>query len=137
VLAERLIADVLAQDKTGRFESLRTYELQMPNKVAAIDPIAKAVQVNRPYQLPVIASPSGGCIDDTWSPTQFTDAPDARDGHTAIWTGSEMIVWGGFAGAGVYLNTGGRYNPTTDSWTATNTTNAPVARGGHTTVWTD
>ena len=28
---------------------------------------------------------------------------------TAVWTGSEMIVWGGFAGA--YLNTGGRYNP--------------------------
>ena len=38
-----------------------------------------------------------------------------------------MIVWGGLATA-VYLNTGGRYNPSTDSWTATSTTNAPAAR---------
>ena len=36
-------------DQTGRFESLRTAETQMPKKVAAIDSIAKAVQVNRPY----------------------------------------------------------------------------------------
>ena len=37
-----------------------------------------------------------------------------------------MIVWGGINDAnGIYLNTGGRYNPSTDSWTATSTTNAP------------
>ena len=35
-----------------------------------------------------------------------------------------------------YLNTGGRYNPSTDSWTATSTTNAPAARYDHTAVWT-
>ena len=35
-----------------------------------------------------------------------------------------------------YLNTGGRYNPSTDSWTATSTTNAPDGRYGHTAVWT-
>src|SRR4030095_16051976 len=69
VLAERLVADSLAHDKTGRFESLRTAEPQRPKKVAAIDSIAKAVQVNRPYQLPVIGSPSGGCVDDTWTAT--------------------------------------------------------------------
>ena len=50
----------------------------MPKKVAAIDSIAKAVQVNRPYQLPVIASPSGGCTDDTWTPTSTTKRPTAR-----------------------------------------------------------
>src|SRR5947208_16253731 len=50
-----------------------------------------------------------------------------------------MIVWGGcgcaFAG-GCYLNTGGRYSPTTNSWTATSTTSAPDARNYHTAVWT-
>ena len=46
-----------------------------------------------------------------------------------------MIVWGGGDGSS-YLNTGGRYNPSTDSWTATSTTNAPAARHGHTAVWT-
>ena len=35
-----------------------------------------------------------------------------------------------------FLNTGGRYNPSTDSWTATSTTNAPSGRVGHTAVWT-
>ena len=60
--------------------------------------------------------------------------PLAVHGHTAVWTGSEMIVWGG-----LWLrrfNSGGRYNPSTDSWTATSTTNAPTARYGHTAVWT-
>ena len=52
-----------------------------------------------------------------------------------MWTGSEMIVWGGYDGI-THLNTGGRYNPGTDSWTATSTTNAPTGRFDHTAVWT-
>ena len=62
---------------------------------------------------------------DSWTATSTTNAPTARYDHTAVWTGSEMIVWGGH-GSG--LNTGGRYNPITDSWTATSTTNAPSGR---------
>jgi len=92
------------------------------------------------YRLPVIAirsdssNPSVTCTDDTWTATNTTGAPDARYFHTAVWTGSEMIVWGGNNGPPV--NSGGRYNPSTDSWTATNTTNAPAARSAHTAVWT-
>ena len=42
--------------------------------------------------------------------------------HTAVWTGSEMIVWGGhIANSPFETNTGGRYNPGTDSWTTTST----------------
>ena len=58
-----------------------------------------------------------------------------RSGHTAVWTGSEMIVWGGIDGTGA-VRSGGRYNPGTDIWTATSLTNAPSARTGHTAVWT-
>ena len=59
---------------------------------------------------------------DSWTATSTTNAPAGRDGHTAVWTGSEMIVWGGHIdGSSYYLNTGGRYNPSTDSWTATST----------------
>ncbi len=61
--------------------------------------------------------------------------PTGRTDHTAVWTGSEMIVWGGVNGMAL-LNTGGRYNPSTDSWTATSTTNAPAGRDAHTAVWT-
>ena len=46
-----------------------------------------------------------------------------------------MIVWGGITTSG-YVNTGGRYNPTTDSWIPTTTTGAPGARYQHTSVWT-
>src|SRR5207247_1850386 len=87
------------------------------------------------YTLPAIASPSGGCTDDTWSPTSLTNAPVPRASHTAVWTGSEMIVWGGETEIGDF-NSGGRYNPSTDSWIATSTTNAPDTRAIHTAVWT-
>ena len=63
------------------------------------------------------------------------NAPSARAAHTAVWTGTEMIVWGG-TDFGTNFNTGGRYNPGTDSWTATSTANAPSGRYHHTAVWT-
>jgi N-acetylneuraminic acid mutarotase/subtilisin-like proprotein convertase family protein len=90
------------------------------------------------YTLPRIANASkqeGACLD-TWTPTSLTNAPDARFNHTAVWTGNEMIVWGGTSSGPIYFNTGGRYNPSTDSWTPTSTTNAPDARAVHTAVWT-
>ncbi len=46
--------------------------------------------------------------NDTWTVTSTTNAPEARYLHTAIWTGSDMIVWGG-SGSSYILNTGGRY----------------------------
>ena len=75
---------------------------------------------------------------NTWTATSTANAPDGRSLHTAVWTGSEMIVWGGEAGLdlGYYFNTGGRYDPGTDSWTATSTVNAPDGRYRHTAVWT-
>jgi N-acetylneuraminic acid mutarotase len=45
---------------------------------------------------------------DSWVSTSITNAPDARVSHTAVWTGSEMIVWGGNDDFN-YFNTGGRY----------------------------
>jgi len=71
---------------------------------------------------------------DSWTATSIAGAPAARNLHTAVWTGSEMIVWGGSCNF-CNLN-GARYNPSTDSWTATNTTNDPGARFWHTAVWT-
>jgi N-acetylneuraminic acid mutarotase len=76
------------------------------------------------------------CTDNTWTPTSITSAPDGRMLPTAVWTGSEMIVWGGTTDRINGLNTGGRYNPSTDSWTPISTTNAPIARFAHTAVWT-
>src|SRR5438876_5020655 len=48
---------------------------------------------------------------DSWTATSTGNAPDARYAHKAVWTGSEMIVWGGEYYDGNYHlpNTGGRY----------------------------
>src|SRR5262249_17377133 len=47
---------------------------------------------------------------DMWATTSTIDVPIARQLHTAVWTGTEMIVWGG--NNNNWLNTGGRYGPT-------------------------
>ena len=60
---------------------------------------------------------------------------ESRQFHTAVWTGSEMIVWGGRAGD--YLDTGGLYDPATDTWLPTSLVGAPAPRGSHTAVWAD
>ena len=71
-------------------------------------------QLASSYYLPQIASspaddPAGGCAD-TWNATSTTGAPDGRAFHTAVWTGTEMIVWGG-RDTGGQLNTGGKHSP--------------------------
>src|SRR5436190_1591562 len=117
VLAERMTTGLhVTQSKTG---------LLRPN-------MAAAATVN--YTLPTISDGVPGCIDDTWTATSTTNAPVGRELPTGVWTGSEMIVWGGTNGA--LPRKGGRYNPNTDSWIDTSTTNAPTGRWGHTAVWT-
>ena len=83
---------------------------------------------------------TGGLYDpatNVWTAVGTTGAPIAREGHSAVWTGNEMIVWGGGNfDSQTNLNTGGRYDPATNNWTATETSNAPAGRSGHTVVWT-
>jgi N-acetylneuraminic acid mutarotase len=88
------------------------------------------------YILPTISDPTGGCVEDTWTASSVIDAPTARVYHTAVWTGIEMIIWGGIDENDLALNTGGRYYPSTDNWATSSTTNAPIARLSHTAVWT-
>jgi N-acetylneuraminic acid mutarotase len=130
VLSERLTADFSVQDKTGCLKSARIKGLRSVSIATTAG--------NAAYNLPTISEGDPPCSDDSWTVTSTTNAPFARQYHTAVWTGSEMIIWGGyfFDGSGHYLNTGGRYDPTTDSWTGTSTTNAPTGREYHTAVWT-
>ena len=128
VLIEGLIGDLPAQDKTRRFESPRTNGLRTLSMATTSGQVA--------YTLPTIAGIDDPlCTGNTWTATSIINAPMARWAHTAVWTGTEMIVWGGELNH-VKFNTGGRYNPSTDTWTATSTTNAPDVRALHTAVWT-
>jgi N-acetylneuraminic acid mutarotase len=79
-------------------------------------------------------------VSESWKmesngPPRTLPRPLARSRHTAVWTGTEMIIWGGRSEAGLE-NTGARYNPALNNWTSIITTNAPVARIGHSAVWT-
>src|ERR1051326_3827286 len=133
VVAECLARPILA-------ERLFTSAMAYRDVSWAVTQRTRSRKANRPfpgYILPTIATASnaGGTCNDAWGATSTINAPSARELHTAVWTGSEMIVWGG-TNFSNYLNTGGRYNPAPDSWTATSTTNAPSGRSGHAAVWT-
>jgi N-acetylneuraminic acid mutarotase len=90
---------------------------------------------------------SGGVYDpelDVWTPTQMINAPEERYFHTAVWTGTEMLVWGGKkslippgqnTGPSIDFNTGAAYDSDTDSWREISALNAPVARSGHVAIW--
>src|SRR5207244_12904201 len=96
-------------------EPLESWRARAENNVPAT--IAAA---SGSYTLPKISE--GGCVDNTWAATAAP--PEARQLHTAVWSGSEMIIWGG-QGNGGLLDSGGRYNPATDTWTFTNSSGAP------------
>jgi N-acetylneuraminic acid mutarotase len=147
VIAECLGRPVLAERTLATNASLKE-QLQTRQSRAGKQTTKAVGAPGSSYMLPQGRSPFGFIFNylntggrynpnaNSWTPTSTTNAPDRRAGHTAVWTGSEMIVWGGQDVNNLPLNTGGRYNPTTDSWTATSIVSAPDARGGHTAVWT-
>ena len=73
-------------------------------------------------------------VTDSWRSMSLSAAPSARWASTAVWTGIEMIVWGGLGNG--YEHTGARYDPRLDRWHVTNGLNAPVGRASHTALWT-
>jgi hypothetical protein len=110
ILAQRLIADLSPQDQTRHVEPSQSDTLRAMSAATTLGQVV--------YTLPEIADAgSPPCTDDTWTATSTANAPDGRSSHTAVWTGTEMIVWGGWKPHRA-LNTGGRYNPSTDSWVA-------------------
>ena len=64
-------------------------------------------------------------ITDTWTPTSTSNAPEGRYLHTAVWNGSEMILWGGGISQEPFVsNTGGKYCAQSGASTPTPTATA-------------
>lgn len=89
--------------------------------------------------------PLGASFDprtQSWSPLNVAteQAPRRIAGHSAVWTGSQMIVWGGYAGdsdsSREISAEGAVYTPAQDRWTKIGASGAPSARAGHQAVWT-
>ena len=83
----------------------------------------------------VAASGATAIPANMWANSTLDDPPAPRAEHSAVWTGTEFLVWGGYASR-LPTNTGARYEPLTDTWRSTSTLGAPVARARHTAVWT-
>lgn len=74
-------------------------------------------------------------VAGTWR--TIAPAPIAgRGGHTAVWTGTEMLVWGGIVdgGCGTASSDGAAYDPLADAWRVLPT--GGMGRDFHTAVWT-
>ena len=70
-------------------------------------------------------------------------APQARVWSAAVWTGSEMIIWGGSYETNLsslcnnpIFNNGACYNPITDQWRPLSTNGAPPPSRQAVAVWT-
>ena len=81
----------------------------------------------------------GACYNpnnDTWTSISTIGAPSGRFYFPPIWTGNEMIVWGGNAGGILSVGDGARFNPIANKWTSITTDGVPSARNVHSGVWT-
>lgn len=73
-------------------------------------------------------------LPTSWTAMSTVGAPSARTGHSAVWTGSKLIIWGGQNG-GVSLGDGAIYDPAMNTWTALPATGAPSSRSYHVAAW--
>jgi hypothetical protein len=58
---------------------------------------------------------------NTWDSINTAQSPSVRYNHKAVWTGSEVVIFGGSSvespvSGTDYLNTGARYSPTVNQW---------------------
>jgi N-acetylneuraminic acid mutarotase len=77
----------------------------------------------------------GGAYDlatDTWTPIAGSPL-SGRGGHRAVWTGRDMVVWGGYDTE--MRADGARYRPSADTWAAV-IAGPLAARQHHAMVWT-
>lgn len=77
-------------------------------------------------------------VFDTWSAITDLNAPQPRSSHSAVWTGTEMIIWGGYNSSlqNNSINSGSRYNPTLDTWKSIPIPGENSQRFGHSGIWT-
>ena len=77
------------------------------------------------------------CAQESWVIVSNANIPEARTLHSAVWTGSRMIVWGGGSGDVPFFETGGVYNASENTWSSMSVQNAPEARSFHTAIWAE
>src|ERR1017187_1292513 len=143
ILADRIASAQIVKDVNGVKDSVT---LQGTGDVSVLT-AGSTITIGAPSGSMVLGSPGDTTLVgagyteiapsriDYWTATTTAGAPSVRELHTAVWTGSRMIVWGGANGSAP-LNDGGQYDPVGNVWTATTTAGAPSGRYNHKAVWT-
>ena len=78
---------------------------------------------------------AGSDISGVWTKLPTQGDPSPRIGHTANWTGSEMVLFGGESNFGV-TNTGYAYDLSMNKWRSLTTKGGAISRARHTSEWT-
>jgi len=99
-LARPALADRLIRNRYAAGERRQPFDEWWETESATVETAAETGTDT--FTLPRIDHT--GCVDDTWRTTHH-EFPDIREQYTAVWTGTEMIVWG----ADIPTSTGGRY----------------------------
>jgi hypothetical protein len=102
--------------------------------VSAVLPGLGILPATAPQTLAATQTQASSLGPNTWLP--LAGDPAARADASAVWTGSEVLIWGGSDNAGTFFNDGARLDPATGKWTPISTVGAPSARANHTAVWT-
>lgn len=121
-----ILAGVLA----STFNSCATKKSSETVTVAAVPPTTPT-PTPTPNPNP---NPGPGAIQNAWVALNNINPPAARASHSAIWSGTRMIIWGGTNGTSA-LADGASFDPQNGTWTLISATGAPSARFGHEAVW--
>jgi hypothetical protein len=73
---------------------------------------------------------------DRWSSTRPAGAPATMIADSTVWTGSELIVWGGISIDGDETDAGWAYDPASGQVRTLTVTGALSPRSGHLAFWT-
>lgn len=71
---------------------------------------------------------------NTW--TDMAVPPQIRLGQTMIFTGTDILIWGGNDENGIFQTSLLKYNIQSNSWVVINDANAPSGRSNHSAEWT-
>ena len=89
------------------------------------------VTVEQDAETPAAPNPAQEVVDDLDGTGEWAVTPEApippRRGHVAVWTGSSMLVWGGFDEGGGWHDDGALHDPHTGEWRELPAAPAPPA----------
>ncbi len=91
----------------------------------------------KPWQSPAGPPPEDPAVVGTWQAfTEPAPALSRRYLQQMVWTGREVLIWGGGAKNSTYLNDGVRYDPATGRWQKMSAQGVPEGRTMCSIVWT-